>query len=91
MSSYGGPAWKRRFAKSLLSVQAVCGQSEKQESRTLISRCHMSMSRVRDLAAPMHLGLYKPALCAPCPIRGAQKLYVLEEYQEYNQLTKNIE
>jgi hypothetical protein len=35
----------------------------------------MSMSRVWDLVAPMHLGLYKLALCAPCPIKGALKHY----------------
>ena len=27
-TSYGGPAWKRRIAKSLLSAQGVCEESE---------------------------------------------------------------
>jgi hypothetical protein len=35
----------------------------------------VSMSRVRDLTAPMHLGLYKPVLCAPRPIKGTPKHY----------------
>jgi hypothetical protein len=36
----------------------------------------LSMSRVCDLAAPMHLDLHKPALCAPCPIKVTPKAFL---------------
>jgi hypothetical protein len=40
---------------------------------SICTNMSMSTSRVRHLVAPMHIGLYKPALCAPCPIKGAPK------------------
>jgi hypothetical protein len=61
------------FSSPLLN-EAHTGDHIQGRSRTDAFK-YGQMSRVRDLAAPMHLGLYKPALCAPCPMKGAPKHY----------------